>query len=365
MTFHSLARYPGPVSWSAFQLPFIYYLNLGTLHCRVKKLHEEYGDIVRVGPKELSFNDPAAWHDIHGSRPGHSTFERPVEWRGEFPMSKVENLITANDEDHERIRRFIKPAFLESSLRESEPVVHRYVDRLINSLRGFIEEDSKIVEADLASWYNFTAFDTISSLVFGEPFDGLKTRKIHPRLGFGYQFRISLFEVSLKFYPRIRWLVKAIVPATFFLPLMEFFVTTHEMLKRRLNRPGGPDDFLTHILRHDEKHAGSSLNDAELHLNMSLLAVAGVETSAATLCAATNYLLRDLASYKRLTEEIRFNIRDRKELTAEKLSKLPYLTAVLLEALRLCPPSADSARRIVPSGGDTVCGEIIPEGVCP
>jgi len=37
------------------------------------------------------------------------------------------------------------------------------------------------------------------------------------------------------------------------------------------------------------------------------------------------------------------------------------LNAVIEEGLRMCPPSASALQHLVPTGGDTVCGEFLPE----
>lgn len=46
------------------------------------------------------------------------------------------------------------------------------------------------------------------------------------------------------------------------------------------------------------------------------------------------------------------------------LTTLPYLNAVLEESLRVYPPSAHNHARIVPRGGATICGVVVPEGTC-
>ena len=329
----------------------------------MKALHEKYGDVVRVGPKELSFNDPRAWYDIYGTRSDHATFRRPVEWRGSFPMSKAQTLITADEEDHERIRRALKPAFFETSLRELEPVIHKNVDNLVNILKIRVKQGNGRTEIDLASWIGYTTFDIIGSLVFGESFDCLKKGQIDPWFGVALQFRTALFEVSLKYYPWIQSIFWFLTPRSVLKPLNKFIATTHAKLQRCINQLDRPRDFLTYILNRREHGGRIDLSDEELDLNMSVLAIAGSETSASALSGAMNYLLRNPHSYDQLTEEIRFNIQDIREATAEKIAKLPFLTAVLQEALRLCPSVADGARRVVPMGGATVCGSMIPEGV--
>ena len=37
----------------------------GELPHDIKRFHEQYGEVVRVGPNELSFTRPAAWKDIY------------------------------------------------------------------------------------------------------------------------------------------------------------------------------------------------------------------------------------------------------------------------------------------------------------
>lgn len=35
--------------------------------CDIKKLHDKYGDVVRVAPNELSYTNPDAWQEIYGT----------------------------------------------------------------------------------------------------------------------------------------------------------------------------------------------------------------------------------------------------------------------------------------------------------
>lgn len=53
-----------------------------------------------------------------------------------------------------------------------------------------------------------------------------------------------------------------------------------------------------------------------------------------------------------MEEDIRFN----------DLVKLPYMTAVIEEGLRMFPSAPIGFVRTVPEGGDTICGEHIPGG---
>jgi hypothetical protein len=49
---------------------------------------------------------------------------------------------------------------------------------LVDRLTGEISASRETV--DMSQWYNFTTFDIIGDLAFGEPFDCLKDSQYHP-----------------------------------------------------------------------------------------------------------------------------------------------------------------------------------------
>jgi cytochrome P450 len=68
--------------------------------------------------------------------------------------------IAANQKEHARIRKFLAPAFSDSSLLEQEPLLSQYFDALISKLKGQIEGSSE-GRVDLMAHYNFVIFDII------------------------------------------------------------------------------------------------------------------------------------------------------------------------------------------------------------
>jgi len=67
-----------------------------------------------------------------------------------------------------------------------------------------------------------------------------------------------------------------------------------------------------------------------------------------------NKLAKELSSYKTIDD-----------LNLNELEKLPLLSAVLLECLRLYPPAPFPTGRICPQEGITIEGCFIPGGVLP
>lgn len=61
-------KFNGPFLASFTDLWKIWYTYTGGPKPIYADLHEKYGDVVRVGPNELSFADPRAIHEIYGPR---------------------------------------------------------------------------------------------------------------------------------------------------------------------------------------------------------------------------------------------------------------------------------------------------------
>lgn len=93
--------------------------------------------------------------------------------------------------------------------------------------------------------------------------------------------------------------------------------------------------------------------------------MAGAETTATLLSGATYFLLNNPEAMKKLSDEVRQAFQSEDEITFNAVSSLPYLKACIEEGLRLYPPTPGGLPRTVPEGGATVCGNYVPEKVCP
>ena len=94
--------------------------------------------------------------------------------------------------------------------------------------------------------------------------------------------------------------------------------------------------------------------------------VAGSDTTAISLSGVLYYLLKTPASMKKLQKEVDEFI-TKGELsvnpTFKESQQMPYLQAVIKEALRLHPATGLPLERVVPPGGATISGNFFPEGV--
>ncbi|CAG8908965.1 unnamed protein product [Penicillium egyptiacum] len=356
--FHPLAKYPGPKSMAATRLPYIRMILGGRFPQKTKALHQQYGDVVRIAPDELSFIDGAAWKPIYGTRVGHGQKSKDYRFYAPTP-GEAPSIIVSNDADHSRFRRLLSHAFSESSLRVQEPIIKGYVDLLMQRLHENIEGGTKTV--DMVAWYNFTTFDIIGDLAFGEPFDCLKNLEYHQW--------VSIIFSSLKYgayanvsrrLPGSKYILPYITPKHVLSQRSAHLALTKEKVERRIGKSNGRPDFFGNILKHQNTEKGFSV--PEMITNGSTLIIAGSETTATVLSGVTYLLLRNPRVLAKLQDEIRSAFTKEEEITLESCNKLEYCLAVLTEALRLYPPVAVGLPRIVDAQGDMIAGNWVPGG---
>lgn len=86
VTFHPLADVPGPKICAITRIPYWLVALSGDDVQWMKKLHDEYGPILRFGPTDLSFATGQAWHDIYGPKASEKAQEFSVQPVNGEPM---------------------------------------------------------------------------------------------------------------------------------------------------------------------------------------------------------------------------------------------------------------------------------------
>lgn len=106
--------------------------------------------MVRISPRELSFIGTDIWDSAYGKR--SSLYEKDKAVYYGKPPNRVHNVLTADRENHVRMRKILTHAFSDRALREHEPVVGGYVNLLVNQLHDQIQGGT--AKADLRDWYS-------------------------------------------------------------------------------------------------------------------------------------------------------------------------------------------------------------------
>ena len=356
---HPLNKFPGPKLAAISELYYIYWTINGRLHLKLKHLHDQYGDVVRIGPSSLAYKTAQAWKDIYGHRKhGQSSFIKDDRFYiTDTPGSNIQEAFS--DADHTRQRRLLSPAFSDRALREQEPIIQSYVDFLVERLRKEVTSYRETV--NMTPWYDYTTFDILGDLSFGEPFDCLRDSRYHPTIQRLFESAKEwTFLRSMFTYPLLASMFRYMIPSILIPNLREYFQLGQEKINRRLETETSRPDFTSYILRHNDERG---MTHDEIEANAAVLIVAGSETTSTLLAGCTFYLLTHPHVYQKLVDEIRGSFRSPEDITLLSTAKLPYLHAVLEESLRLYPPIPAITPRLVPKGGAVVDGEFVPEGV--
>lgn len=339
----------------------------GTITRWLQQLHAQYGDVVRVAPTELSFiSGETAWQDVYGFRTGKckdtGTYLKDKAWFPK-PVNGVWSIIISNEADHSRLRRNFSHAFSDKALRSQEPLIMSYVDLLIHRLKEQAEKDMQI---DIMRWYNYTTFDIIADLSFGEPLYCLRDSQYHKWVNMVFRSIMGIPIIAIRnkyalfrWYDKVRSLfedTQATVRAR-----REFFDKAQAMVTTRLEIETDRPDFFSFILQNQEKD-NRALTRGEMDSNAAIFLVAGSETTATTLSGTTYLLLRESSAYSRLVNEIRSAFKASEDITIETVNALPYLLATLQEGLRYYPPVPTGFPRVVPGQGQEISGHYIPGG---
>ncbi|KAI4871132.1 cytochrome P450 [Hypoxylon rubiginosum] len=128
-------------------------------------------------------------------------------------------------------------------------------------------------------------------------------------------------------------------------------------VQERLSVKSARQDFLTSLVG---KVENGEVPLEELTAHASTLIIAGGETTATALAAATYYLLKTPATLEKLNCEIRGRYTQYSEIDANSALQLPYLQAVINESLRIHPPGSQGFPRVSP--GCEIDGYWVPQG---
>lgn len=355
--FHPLRKFPGPFWMGASRISYCYRLVTGRLPFDILELHRQYGEVVRIAPDELVFANAQAWKDIMGHRgPGEPEMKKAPQMYNVL-KDQPPTIANAPREEHGRLRRQLAHGFSDRSMREQQPIIIDYVNLLIRQLHQRCGGGQKRLDA--VAWYNYTTFDVIGDLAFGEPFGSLQSGEYHPWIAMIFQsIKLGTLFQSAGFFPWIKSALMKSIPKSRMRTREEHLKLTNEKLLKRMDLGSERNDLIEGLLR---KKDDLNLDLGKLRMNASFLIIAGSETTATLLSGATYLLTTNPEALRRLTEEVRSTFKTEEEIDFTSVSSLQYMLACLDEALRIYPPAPLGLPRQTPKGGATIAGHHVPE----
>jgi len=363
LLFHPLCSYPGPLLWRASNFPWRIALLRGTLHHDLIGFHQTYGDSIRIKPDEISYANAQAWKDIHAHVPGRPEFVKdPI--RLPLAPNGVMSILVSDTKNHARFRSLFGHAFSDKGLRSQEKTLNQYADLLVQILKDEADTGKSI---ELVNYYNMAVFDTIGALAFGESFNSLVDRKIHPWVDAIHKNLKSVAISHVLRSMRVEFLTPYVLPKELRGKRAQNYSYATEKINRRMQQTGDQGDFWDRVLiksgEDQQNENGKGMSKGEMLNNAAVMVVGGSETSASALCGAT-FLLCKFGKMAKAVEEVRSTFKRHEDINLISTSKMQYLTAVIDETLRMYPSVPGQPPRVVPAGGATVCGKFVPENVC-
>ena len=150
------------------------------------------------------------------------------------------SLINADREEHSRVRRQLAHGFSDKSMHEQEPLITSYIDLLIKRLNENCAGGSKPL--NLGAWYNYTTFDVIGDLAFGEPFGCLSNSEYHPWVKMIFETaHVGVYLQSVSHYPLLKDLLLRMVPKSMKEKREHHLELTKAKLQRRMETGERPD----------------------------------------------------------------------------------------------------------------------------
>ncbi|KAJ7102695.1 cytochrome P450 [Mycena epipterygia] len=347
---HPLARFPGPLLSRITKFRLAYMVYTGKRHLEIAKLHEQYGVFVRTGPNTLSINSHEAIKTIYAASNcmDKSTAYRPGRFFGGGLF-----FIRRRDIHADR-RRIWANAFSPSDLHSAAITVSRRSRQLAAHLAKL---DTQAV--DLSSYIRRWSYDVMGDLTFGKSsrIELMSDGDEHGMISSGQKATV-LFEI-LGEIPMIFDLM-CYLPSIFMREIHVLRKLANSLLATRKEAHGSEPDICSHLLHVDSDAV--RLSDEELGNDVLFAIQAGSDTTSGVLTLLFYYILADRDVYRRLTGELDDNFGQAiEDNDLPALFRLPYLGAVVQEALRLGTPFP-GLPRVVPPGGSVICSTFIPPG---
>ncbi|KAJ5231870.1 uncharacterized protein N7469_006458 [Penicillium citrinum] len=334
----------------------------GDFHHTNVKLHRKYGKIVQIAPGYYSVDDATAIKHIygHGSQLVKGTWYKSWNFN---PDPEVTNLFSERFPAHHSVmRRKVASLYSMTSLVSYEPYVDNCVDLLNAQFTRFAESGS---DTDLAHWLQCYAFDVIGEITFGERFGFLDEGRDISHLmktldaTLGYASYIGLYT----------WLRPIVDPIAAFVTKELYYVqefADRRVLATRQTKmdvdENGPVYMAKKLIK-AQMDGNKQITSHDIAATTGANVGAGSDTTGLSLSATLFYLYQHPHCLQKVREEIEqagFVVEGK--FTFQELQSLPYLQAVIKEALRLHPGTGYPMWRIVPTGGLTICGQVLPEG---
>ncbi|KAM9885342.1 hypothetical protein VDGL01_00425 [Verticillium dahliae] len=355
-----VVKYPGPFFGRNSQL-------------QLERLHNKYGPIVRITPYIIDVDIPEIIQTVFSTK---GNWLKTPWYHGSSALVNnqiVLNLFSqTNPKQHAKERKPIAKFYSPSATAALEPHIDSVIKKFCQDLeRRFINVPDDKREFDLGQWILFYTWDVTGAVTFSKPFGYLDK-------GFDFDGVLHAADKAQDYF--------VVIGAMPFLdrvfdknPVYRvgppgFNTSTGISIQRLQDRYTGADkeyhnpdipDFLDRFIaaKNDDPE---NVSDPQIISWLMVNMIAGSDTTAITIRSALYFSLSNPKVWSRLNDEIRskrFRERGMVPPAYKEVRAIPYVDAVVREALRILPGVSMSMERYVPAGGFTLPnGDYLPGG---
>ncbi|KAL0936767.1 cytochrome P450 oxidoreductase [Colletotrichum truncatum] len=353
------ARIPGPYWASITRLWLTWHSYKGDLHLIMINLHEVHGKVVRIAPSEVYDKDAVKLMTDVGAGSKFRKSDWYSVWQG---RRKFDLFAERNEAIHAAQRRLVSRPYAMSTLKELEPYVDNAIVVLFDKLKYMVGQT-----VDMGTWAQLYAFDVIGEITFSKRFGFMDVGSDD---GSFKQIEDALISAAwIGQVPWLYWLHDYLSPVIGnWLGITSRHGSLRQFAARevtaRQDRGSDHQDILGKLLSvHHEKP--DQFDNASIVSMATSNIFAGSDTTAISIRAIIYHILKNPESKRLLLEEINEFWQQGKlsdPVTVAETEKMPYLQAVMYEALRLHPAVGMTLPRVVPKGGYQVDGHFMPAG---
>ncbi|KAI5803033.1 putative cytochrome P450 oxidoreductase [Geopyxis carbonaria] len=372
-----LTSIPGPAIAAYTRLWKTLDVYQGDAHNTAIALHKKYGPVVRFGPKHVSIGDPAAIPTIYGLKANFTkTAFYPIQCISWKKTPQMNLFSTRSPAYHRDQKRLVGSAYNMASLLEMEPAVDSCTEIFLSKMSEYAKAGKSV---DLGAWLQYYAFDVVGEVTFSKKLGFLEQ-------GGDVEGMMLAIEGMLDYAANVgqmpEWhnvlLGNPAMPV--FFPSMETWNAVLNFTLKAINsrttveRDGelavtdlstSGSDMLSRWAS-VKKGDPDKMGTREIIVHLSTNVFAGSDTTAIALRAILYFLAKNPDKMKKAVAEI-----DAADAAGnlstpisykETTTHLPYMCAVIKEAMRVHPSVGLLLERHVPEGGIQVCGRHIPAG---
>ncbi|KAH9057597.1 putative P450 monooxygenase [Lactarius vividus] len=369
--FHPLSHFPGPKLAACSRLWLAYRElvrgeSLGDLRI---ELHRRYGEIIRLTPDELHFSNPAAYNDIYNNRNKwdkdnllYRTFDMDMSTVGSIHYS-----------DAKRRRDVLAPFFSRTSILQMQDIVQARVNVFCDALAHQFAAGKS---SDIFLGSHCFSIDLVMAFCYAKDWNATKVPNFQSDIVLASQAVLPIITMRkysstlvkmMRYIPN--WFGKKVgssVTRALFLLREALMDQIDEILRNPASLENATHKTIYHMLLDPDANKGRPL-PSRLSLSQEAAALlgAGSDSSAIAATAISYHVLHNPEVQQRLVSELRTVWPILEEVPRyEVFEKLPYLTAVIKEGLRMFP-GGTALPRVVPPEGATIAGTFVPGGVSP